>query len=85
MTVLSEVFSRIQPLSRGKNIKISIERRVAAHKALQEGDLNKALALASQAVLRSPKTGKLILVFQASHPDHFRQSPYNYLVLCFLK
>ncbi|KAG6446964.1 SET and MYND domain-containing protein 4 [Manduca sexta] len=58
MDALTDVLSRIQPLHRGKDARVSSERRLAAQAALKEGDLNKALALASQAVLRAPLTGE---------------------------
>ncbi|XP_068618565.1 SET and MYND domain-containing protein 4 [Battus philenor] len=54
MEALKEVFSRIEPLYRGKDGKISNESRKSAEFALKNGDLKQALALASQAVLRSP-------------------------------
>ncbi|KAJ8738071.1 hypothetical protein PYW08_000666 [Mythimna loreyi] len=57
MDALNEVLSRIQPLHRGKDAKVSRDRRLAAQKCLEEGDLDKALELASQAVLRAPMTG----------------------------
>lgn len=57
MDALMEVLSRIQPLHRGKDARVSQERRLAAQDALNEGDLTKALALSSQAVLRAPVTG----------------------------
>lgn len=57
MGALNEVLSRIQPLHRGKDAQVSRDRRLAAQQALEEGDLDKALALASQAVLRAPMTG----------------------------
>ncbi|KAL0902216.1 hypothetical protein ABMA27_000140 [Loxostege sticticalis] len=57
MGALQEVFSRIQPIYRGKDARVSYERRLAAQAALKEGDLKKALSLASQAVLRAPMTG----------------------------
>ncbi|CAG4984743.1 unnamed protein product [Parnassius apollo] len=57
MQGLQEVFSRIQPLYRSKDAKISQEKLKEAEAALKQGDLNKSLALASQAVLRSPMTG----------------------------
>ncbi|XP_075991128.1 SET and MYND domain containing, class 4, member 2 [Anticarsia gemmatalis] len=56
MEALTEVLSRVQPLHRGKDGRVSRERRLAAQQALDEGDLDKALALASQAVLRAPAT-----------------------------
>lgn len=58
MEALNEVLSRIQPLHRGKDAAVSRERRLAAQKALDDGDLDKALELVSQAVLRAPMTGK---------------------------
>ncbi|CAG9789007.1 unnamed protein product [Diatraea saccharalis] len=58
MDALEEVFSRIQPLHRGKDARISYERRIAAQAALKDDDLTKALGLASQAVLRAPMTGE---------------------------
>lgn len=57
MGALNDVLSRIQPMHRGKCSRVSNERRLAAAKSLHEGDLAKALALASQAVLRAPMTG----------------------------
>lgn len=57
MEALNEVLSRIQPLHRGKDGQVSRDRRLAAQKAMDDGDLDKALALASQAVLRAPMTG----------------------------
>ncbi|KAJ0183945.1 hypothetical protein K1T71_000368 [Dendrolimus kikuchii] len=57
MDALTEVLSRIQPLHRGKDARVSYERRLAAAAALQAGDLTKALSLASQAVFRAPMTG----------------------------
>ncbi|XP_026741665.1 SET and MYND domain-containing protein 4 [Trichoplusia ni] len=57
MEALTEVLSRVQPLYRGKDALVSRERRLAAQQALAQGDLDKALALASQAVLRAPMTG----------------------------
>ncbi|KOB74960.1 putative set and mynd domain-containing protein, partial [Operophtera brumata] len=57
MAALNDVLSRIQPLHRGKCARVSNERRLVAARSLQEGDLAKALALASQAVLRAPMTG----------------------------
>ncbi|XP_050684054.1 SET and MYND domain-containing protein 4 [Leptidea sinapis] len=54
---LEEVFSRITPLFRGKDARVSYEKRLAAQAALKDGDLTKSLALASQAVLRAPMTG----------------------------
>ncbi|XP_028164357.1 SET and MYND domain-containing protein 4 [Ostrinia furnacalis] len=57
MEALQEVFSRIEPIHRGKDARVSYERRVAGQAALKEGDLMKALSLASQAVLRAPMTG----------------------------
>ncbi|RVE43980.1 hypothetical protein evm_011364, partial [Chilo suppressalis] len=55
---LDEVFSRIQPIHRGKDARVSHERRLAAQIALKDEDLTKALGLASQAVLRAPMTGE---------------------------
>lgn len=60
MGALTEVLSRIQPLHRGKDARVSHERRVAAAAALQAGDLTKALTLASQALFRAPMTGMFI-------------------------
>ncbi|CAH2035098.1 unnamed protein product, partial [Iphiclides podalirius] len=57
MECLMEVFSRIQPLHRGKDAKVSQEKRKAVEDSIKQGDLEKCLALASQAVLRSPMTG----------------------------
>ncbi|XP_072930966.1 SET and MYND domain-containing protein 4 [Epargyreus clarus] len=57
MEALREVFSRIQPLHRAKDARVSRERRLAAEVALKEGDFTKALSLASQAILRAPMTG----------------------------
>ncbi|CAH0703095.1 unnamed protein product [Spodoptera exigua] len=57
MEALNEVLSRIQPLHRGKDAQVSRDRRLAAQRALEDGDVDKALALASQAVLRAPMTG----------------------------
>lgn len=57
MECLKEVFSRIQPLHRGKDARVSQEKRRAAEEYVKQGDLEKSLALASQAVLRSPMTG----------------------------
>ncbi|XP_023941047.2 SET and MYND domain-containing protein 4 [Bicyclus anynana] len=57
MNALNEVLSRIQPMFRGKDARISYERRMAAQTCLKDGDLTKSLALASQAVLRAPMTG----------------------------
>ncbi|XP_028033589.1 SET and MYND domain-containing protein 4 [Bombyx mandarina] len=58
MEALTEVLSRIQPLHRGKDARISSQRRGDAQSALKNEDLMKALALASQAVLRAPVTGE---------------------------
>ncbi|CAH0716358.1 unnamed protein product, partial [Brenthis ino] len=57
MEALNEVLSRIQPIFRGKDVRISHDRRQMAQAALKEGDLTKSLALISQAVLRAPMTG----------------------------
>ncbi|KAL4717714.1 hypothetical protein ACJJTC_000863 [Scirpophaga incertulas] len=57
MDALQEVFSRIQPIFRGKCARISFDRRSAGQQALNDGDLKKALALSTQAVLRAPMTG----------------------------
>lgn len=54
------MLSRVQPLYRGKDALVSRERRLAAQQALAQGDLDKALALASQAVLRAPMTGNFL-------------------------
>lgn len=64
MEALREVFSRIQPLHRGKDARVSRERRLAAEVALKEGDFIKALALASQAILRAPMTGMYLFVYK---------------------
>lgn len=60
MDALKEVFLRIQPMHRSKDARISHEKRMLAMTALKEGDLTKGLALASQAVLRAPKTGVML-------------------------
>lgn len=57
MEALAEVLSRVQPLYRGKDARVSTERREEAAKALEAGDVIKSLALASQAVLKAPMTG----------------------------
>ncbi|CAG4941880.1 unnamed protein product [Colias eurytheme] len=57
MSTICEVFSRIQPLHRGKDARVSHERRLAAQAAIEAGDLSKAFGMASQAVLRAPMTG----------------------------
>ncbi|XP_060809650.1 SET and MYND domain-containing protein 4 [Amyelois transitella] len=57
MDALVEVLSRIQPLHRGKDLKISQERLKAAKAALESDDLNKALALATQAIFKAPPAG----------------------------
>ena len=57
MEPLNEVLGRIQPIFRGKDARLSHERRIMAQAALKEGDLQKSLALVSQAVLRAPMTG----------------------------
>ncbi|CAH4038989.1 unnamed protein product [Pieris brassicae] len=57
MTTLQTVFSRIEPIYRGKDARVSYERRIAAQAALKDNELPKALALASQAVLRATMTG----------------------------
>ncbi|KAM3956896.1 SET and MYND domain containing, class 4, member 2 [Aphomia sociella] len=57
MEPLNEVLSRIQPLHRGKDPKVSHERWQAAKTAMEAGELNKALTLASQAIFKAPVTG----------------------------
>ncbi|XP_069365158.1 SET and MYND domain-containing protein 4 isoform X1 [Maniola hyperantus] len=57
ISALNEVLQRIQLLFRGKDVRISYEKRLAAQSCLKEGDLTKSLALASQAVLQAPMTG----------------------------
>ncbi|XP_041987605.1 SET and MYND domain-containing protein 4 [Aricia agestis] len=54
MDALNEVLSRIKPLFRGKDARVSQEKRLAAVACMQDEDLTKCLALASQAVLRAP-------------------------------
>ncbi|XP_038216468.1 SET and MYND domain-containing protein 4-like [Zerene cesonia] len=54
---IREVFARIQPLHRGKDARVSHEKRLAAQAAIESGDMTKAFAMASQAVLRAPMTG----------------------------
>lgn len=80
MNALNEVLSRIQPLFRGKDARISHEKRLAAQASLKDGDLTKSLALASQAVLRAPMTGNQKLHkmfcgrFYAFHYNVFKKS-----------
>ncbi|XP_049884913.1 SET and MYND domain-containing protein 4 [Pectinophora gossypiella] len=57
MGVLSEALSRVCPLRRGKDARASQQRREGARAALAAGDHARALALASQAVLKAPPTG----------------------------
>ncbi|KAJ2954157.1 hypothetical protein O0L34_g2385 [Tuta absoluta] len=57
MEALTEVLSRVTPLYRGKDARASQARRESARVALAEGAVDKALALASQAVFRAPPTG----------------------------
>lgn len=59
MNALKEVFSRIQPIYRDKDAKIAQEKRNAAAEAMRDGELEKSLGLASQAVLRSPMIGNV--------------------------
>ncbi|XP_059055268.1 SET and MYND domain-containing protein 4 [Achroia grisella] len=56
MDALGEVLSRIQPLHRGKDVRVSHERWQAAKAAMDTEQLNKALALATQAVFKAPVT-----------------------------
>lgn len=57
MEALNEILARIQPIFRGKDARVSHERRMMALAALKEDDLQKSLAFISQAVLRAPMTG----------------------------
>lgn len=57
MEPINELLSRIQPLFRGKDARVSHEKKTAALIALKNGDLVKSLSLANQAVLRAPMTG----------------------------
>ncbi|XP_032526792.2 SET and MYND domain-containing protein 4 isoform X2 [Danaus plexippus] len=57
MEPINELLSRIQPLFRGKDARVSHEKKTAAVIALKNGDLVKSLSLANQAVLRAPMTG----------------------------
>ncbi|KAG7313155.1 hypothetical protein JYU34_000246 [Plutella xylostella] len=59
---LEEVFSRICPLHRGKDTKACTEKRLQAQRALDEGALPRALALACQAVLKSPMTREFEII-----------------------
>lgn len=54
MEGLKEVFSGIEPIYRQKDGKISQTKRLDAEKALKDGNLLQALAIASQAVIMAP-------------------------------
>ncbi|CAK1555037.1 unnamed protein product [Leptosia nina] len=56
MLTLRDAFSRIQPIFRSKDARVSHEKRLAAESALRDGDVTKALTLANQAVFRAPMT-----------------------------
>ncbi|XP_063632942.1 SET and MYND domain-containing protein 4 [Cydia splendana] len=61
MEALREVVSRVAPVYRGKDARLSRERRRAAELELKEHDededaIERALALASEAVLKAPTT-----------------------------
>ncbi|XP_026758379.1 SET and MYND domain-containing protein 4 [Galleria mellonella] len=54
MEAIGQVLSRIQPLHRGKDARVSQEKWQSAKAAMEAGDLKKALALASQAIFKAP-------------------------------
>lgn len=72
MDWLNGVLGRASALHRGKDARISRDCRENAARALRSGQIKEALALASQAVLRAPLTGKLnvvlivLLIFETS-------------------
>ncbi|XP_025836273.1 histone-lysine N-methyltransferase ASHR1 [Agrilus planipennis] len=56
--VLCETLSRVQEIYRQKDASVSRSRRVAAEKLEKDGELQKALLLYCQSVLRAPGTGE---------------------------
>ncbi|XP_018566121.1 SET and MYND domain-containing protein 4-like isoform X2 [Anoplophora glabripennis] len=57
MLPMTDVLSNVQEIYRRKSAEVSEAKRLEAEKATKEGDLQKALLLYSQSVLRAPKTG----------------------------
>lgn len=45
----------VKPVFRAKDAKFSLHRREEAHELMKRGELQQALILASQAILRAPK------------------------------
>ncbi|KAI4457273.1 set and mynd domain-containing protein 4 [Holotrichia oblita] len=57
-TVVFDTLSRVQEIYRQKSADVSQSRRRLAEQALKNGEIQKALILYSQSILRSPPTGE---------------------------
>lgn len=58
--IILGTLEHVKPVFKEKNAKISIQRRAQGDACLKNGDLNTALLMYSQAVMRAPKYGDYI-------------------------
>lgn len=56
---MTDVLGNVQEIYRRKSAEVSEVKRLEAEKAFKEGDLQRALLLFSQSVLRAPRVGKI--------------------------